>query len=137
MLTIIILILLVIWSMFYTVSRFIKYYRIVRDYKDEATATVVNTKNHVPGRKNEPAAIDVVFEYEIDGKETRSEIVVPVAQAANYEVGSKHEICYYVAGNGAVHIASAGGGPRKLMRGYLIAILIEIIVYVIILAIIF
>ncbi len=137
MLTIIILILLVIWSMLYTVTRFIKYYRIVRDYKDQATATVISTKNHVPGGRKEKPALDVVLEYEIDGKATRSEIIVPVEQAGKYEVGSRHEICYYVAGNGAVHIASAGDGPRRLMYGYLAAIVIEIIVYVIILMIIF
>ena len=137
MLTIIILILLVIWSMFFTVSRFIKYYRIVNNYKDQAEATVVNVKDHVPGGKKEPPAIDVVLEYDIDGRDTRSEIVVPVSQAGNYETGSKHDICYYVEPNGAVHIASAGEGPRRLMYGYLGAIILEIIVYVIIWMIVF
>lgn len=137
MLTIIILLLLIIWSMLFTVSRFIKYYRIVNNYKEQAEATVVSTKNHVPAGKKEPPAIDVVLEYDIDGKETRSEIIVPVEHAGKYEIGSRHDICYYVEPNGAVHIASAGEGPRKLMYGYLAAIIIEIIVYVIVLMIIF
>ena len=137
MLPIIILLLLVIWSMFFTVSRFIKYYRIVANYKDQATAAVISTRNHVPARRNEPPAIDVVLEYLIDGRETRSEITVPVSQAGQYEVGKQLEICYYVAGNGAVHIASAGDGPRRLMYGYIAAIIIEIIVYVIIWRIVF
>lgn len=137
MLTIIILILLVIWSMFFTVSRFIKYYRIVNNYRDRAEATVVSTRDHVPGGKREAPAIDVVLEYDIDGKETRSEIIVPASQAASYEVGSRHDICYCVESNGAVHIASAGDGPRRLMYGYLGAIILEIIVYVIIWMIVF
>lgn len=137
MLTAIILILSVIWSMFFTVSRFIKYYRIVNDYKDQASATVVSTERHVPSRKKEPPAMNVVLEYTVNGKETRSEIIVPEDQAGQYEVGKAKEICYYVADNGAVHIASAGDGPRKLMYGYLAAIIIEIIVYVIIWMIVF
>lgn len=137
MLTYIILILLVIWSMLYTLSRFIKYYRIVKDYKDTATAEVLSVKTHVPGHKKEPPAIDVMIEYDIHGKATRSEIVVPQAHAEKYEVGNKLDICYYVADNGAVHVASAGDGPRKLMRGYLAAIIIELIVYAVICVIIF
>lgn len=130
-------ILLVIWSMLYTLSRFIKYYRIVRDYKDTAEATVISVSNHVPGRRKEPPAIDVVIEYDIDGKDTRSEIVVPQEHAEKYEVGSKLDIRYFVADNGAVHVASAGDGPRKLMRGHLAALILEIVVYVIIWIIVF
>lgn len=130
-------ILLVIWSMLFTLSRFIKYYRIVRDYKDTAEATVVSVSNHVPGRRREPPAVDITIEYSIDGKDTRSEIVVPQEQAGKYELGSKLDICYYVADNGAVHVASAGDGPRKLMYGHLGALVLEIIVYVIIWIIVF
>lgn len=130
-------IMLMIWTMIYTFSRFLKYYRIVRDYKDTAEATVVSVSSHRPGRRNEAPAIDVTIEYSIDGKDTRSEIVVPQEQAGKYEPGSNLDICYYVADNGAVHVASAGDGPRKLMRGYLIALAIETIVYVIIWIIVF
>lgn len=130
-------ILLMIWTMFYTFSRFLKYYRIVRDYKDTAEATIVSVSSHTPGRRNEPPAVDVTIEYSIDGRDTRSEIVIPQEQAGNYEPGSKLDICYYVADNGAVHVASAGDGPRKLMRGHLTALAIEVIVYIIILIIVF
>ena len=137
MLTIIILIFLIIWSMFFTVSRFIKYYRIVRDYKDEADAVVVSTKKHTPGHKKEPPALDVVIEYEYDGSPKRSEIIVPEDQAGRYEPGTELRIRYYMAGNGAMHVASAGDGPRKLMYGYLAAIILEIIIYVAIWLLIF
>ena len=133
----IIFILLVIWSMLYTLSRFIKYYRIVRDYKDNAEATVIGVSTHTPGRRKEPPAVDVTIEYDIDGKSTRSEIIVPKEQAGKYEIGNKLDICYYVADNGAVHVASAGDGPKKLMRGHLIALILEIAVYVIIWIIVF
>ena len=130
-------ILLMIWTMIFTFTRFLKYYRIVRDYKDTAEATVISMSTHTPARRNEPPAVDITLEYDIDGKATRSEIVMPQEQAGNYELGSKVDICYYVADNGAVHVASAGDGPKKLMRGHLTALIIELIVYVIIWIIVF
>ena len=130
MLTIIILIFLIIWSMLFTLSRFVKYYRIVRDYKDETDAVVVSTKKHVPGHRKEPPALDVVIEYEYNGSPKRSEIIVPEQQAGKYEPGTQLRIRYYMADNGAMHVASAGDGPRKLMYGYLAAIIFEIIIYV-------
>lgn len=133
----ILLILLVIWSMLFTLSRFIKYFRIVKYYKNTAEATVISVSNHVPGRRKEPPAIDVTIEYDINGKTTHSEIVVPQEHAAKYEIGNKLDICYYVADNGAVHVASAGDGARKLMYGHLAALFLEIIVYVIIWIIVF
>lgn len=132
MIQIIIISLLVFWAILYTAARFFRYFRIVKDYKNQTSATVISAKNHVAARKKEPPALDVVLEYTIDGKKGSSEIIVPASQAENYEVGKMHEICYYVADNGAVHIASAGDGPRKLMYGYLAAIIIELIVYVVI-----
>ncbi len=133
----ILLILLVIWSMLFTLSRFIKYFRIVKYYKNTAEATVISVSNHVPGRRKEPPAIDVTIEYGIDGKDTRSEIVIPQEQAGKYEIGNKLDICYYVADNGAVHVASAGDGAKKLMLGHLAALFLEIIVYVVIWIIVF
>lgn len=123
---------LVFWAILYTVARFFKYFRIVKDYKDEAVAKVVSISDHIPGHKKEPPAKDVVIEYELDGQSKRSEIIVPLDQAGNYEPGTSLNIRYYVAGNGAVHVASAGDGPKKLMYGYLVAIIIELAIYVII-----
>ena len=123
---------LVFWAILYTVARFFKYFRIMKDYKDETAATVVSISDHIPGHKKEPPAKDVVIEYEVDGRSKRSEIIVPLDQAGNYEVGTSLKIRYYVSGNGAIHVASAGDGPKKLMYGYLIAIFIELAVYVII-----
>lgn len=124
--------LLVFWALIYTAARFLQYFRIVKNYKDQTTASVVGISTHTPSGKKEPPAVDVVLQYTIDGKEGRSEIVIPEEQAGNYEIGKTVDICYYVAGNGAVHIASAGDGPKKLMYGYLAAIIIELVVYVII-----
>jgi hypothetical protein len=74
----------------------------------------------------------VVLAYNIDGEERHSEIIVPAERASEYKVGSKVDVCYYVAGNGAIHIASAGGATKKIMYGYLAAIVIEIVIYVVI-----
>ncbi|MBQ6622528.1 MAG: hypothetical protein IJH75_06800 [Mogibacterium sp.] len=123
---------LVFWAILYTVARFFRYFRIVKDYREETTATVVRTREHVPARKKEPPAVDVVLAYTIDGKDGESEIIVPVEHAGNYTVGKTVDICYHVSGNGTVHIASGGDGPKKMMYGYLAAIIIEIIVYFII-----
>ena len=60
------------------------------------------------------------------------EIVVPLSNASEYEVGKTLDICYYVSGNGAVHIASAGNAPKKLMYGYLAAIILELVIYYVI-----
>ena len=38
-------------------------------------------------------------------------------------------IRYYVEENGAVHIATAGDAPRKIMYAYLAAIILEIVIY--------
>ena len=123
---------LVFWAMLYTIARFFRYFRIVKEYTEQTTATVARTKSHTPGSKREKPAVDVVLEYELDGKTGSSEIVVPVEHAGQYEIGKTVEIVYKVSPNGAVHIASAGDGPRKLMYGYLAAIIIEIIIYVVI-----
>lgn len=137
MITYIILILLVFWSILFTVARFFKYFRIVKDYKDEAVATVVKVRDHVPGHKKEPPAKDVVIEYEMHGEPRTSEIIIPLDQAGNYEIGTTLNIRYYQASNGAVHVASAGDGPRKLMYGYLAAIILELVIYVVIWMIMF
>ena len=123
---------LVFWALIYTSARFLKYHRIVRDYKETTTAVVARTRKHdAVGRREEPA-LDVVLEYTIQGQPGSSGIVVPVSRADEFPVGEKVEIRYYVAGNGAVHIASSGDGPKKMMIGYLAAIVIELIIYVVI-----
>lgn len=124
--------LLVFWALIYTIARFFQYFRIEKNYKEQTSARIVRVSRHTPSNKREKPALDVVMEYEIEGKAGSSEVIVPSAQAADYEVGKTVEIRYYVAGNGAVHIASAGDGPRKLMYGYLAAIVIELVVYAVI-----
>ena len=118
--------------MIYTSARFLKYFRIVKDYKDKTTATVLRVSDHEPVRKKETPAIDVVLGYTIDGKEGSTEVVVPVSQADKYVPGTEVEICYNVLPNGTVNIASAGDGPKRMMYGYLGAIVLELVIYYVI-----
>ena len=48
------------------------------------------------------------------------------------QVGSRVGIRYYVEENGAVHVATAGDAPRRIMYGYLAAIVLEIVIYAVI-----
>lgn len=123
---------LVFWALIYTSARFLKYFRIVKDYKDKTTATVLRVSDHEPVRKKEMPAIDVVLGYTIDGKEGSTEVVVPVSQADKYVPGTEVEICYNVLPNGTVNIASAGDGPKRMMYGYLGAIVLELVIYYVI-----
>jgi len=123
---------LVFWALIYTSARFLKYFRIVKDYKDTTTATVLRVADHEPVRKKETPAIDVVLGYTIDGKEGSTEVVVPVSQADKYVPGTEVEICYNVLPNGTVNIASAGDGPKRMMYGYLGAIVLELVIYYVI-----
>jgi hypothetical protein len=123
---------LVFWALIYTAARFLQYFRIVKNYKEETQATVRQVRDHEPAGKKEPPALDVVLAYEIGGEEKTSEVVVPREQAAQYQVGSKVGIRYYVEENGTVHIATAGDAPRKLMYAYLGAFILELVIYVVI-----
>lgn len=123
---------LVFWALIYTAARFLQYFRIVKNYKEETQATVTQVRDHEPASKKEPPALDVVLVYEIGGEEKTSEVVVPREQAAQYQVGSKVGIRYYVEENGTVHIATAGDAPRKLMYAYLGAFILELVIYVVI-----
>lgn len=123
---------LVFWALIYTAARFLQYFRIVKNYKEETQATVRQVRDHEPAGKKEPPALDVVLAYEIGGEEKTSEVVVPREQAAQYQVGSKVGIRYYVEENGTVHVATAGDAPRKLMYAYLGAFILELVIYVVI-----
>ena len=120
---------LVFWALIYTAARFLQYYRIVKNYKEETQAVVKQIREHTPAGRKEPPALDVLLSYEIGGEERSSEVVVPREQAAQYQAGSRVGIRYYVEDNGAVHIATAGDAPRKIMYAYLAAIILEIVIY--------
>ena len=120
---------LVFWALIYTAARFLQYYRIVKNYKEETQAVVKQIRDHEPANRKEQPALDVLLSYEIAGEERSSEVVVPREQAAQYQVGSKVGIRYYAEENGAVHIATAGDAPRKIMYAYLAAIILEIVIY--------
>lgn len=120
---------LVFWALIYTAARFLQYYRIVKNYKEETQASVRQIREHTPSDRKEPPALDVLLSYEIGGEERSSEVVVPQEQAAQYQVGNRVGIRYYVEENGAVHIATAGDAPRKIMYAYLAAIVLEIVIY--------
>ena len=120
---------LVFWALIYTSARFLQYFRIVRNYKEETQATVRQIRDHEPAHRKEPPALDVLLSYEIGGEERSSEVVVPREQAAQYQVGNKVEIRYYMEENGTVHVATAGDAPKKIMYAYLAAIVLEIVIY--------
>ena len=123
---------LVFWALIYTAARFLQYYRIVKNYIEETQADVRQVRKHTPSGRKEPPALDVLLSYEIGGEERSSEIVVPREHAGQYQVGSKVGIRYYAEENGAVHIASAGDAPRKIMFAYLALIVLEIVIYAVI-----
>ena len=123
---------LAFWALIYTAARFLQYFRIVKNYKEETQAAVKQVREHTPSDRKEPPALDVLLSYEIDGEERSSEVVVPREQAAQYQVGSRIGIHYYVEENGAVHVATAGDAPRRIMYGYLAAIVLEIVIYAVI-----
>ena len=120
---------LVFWALIYTAARFLQYYRIVKNYKEETQAVVKQIRDHEPSGRKEPPSLDVLLSYEIGGEKRSSEVVVPREQAAQYQAGNKVGIRYYVEENGAVHIATAGDAPRKIMYAYLAAIILEIVIY--------
>ena len=120
---------LVFWALIYTAARFLQYYRIVKNYKEETQASVRQIREHTPSDRKESPALDVLLSYEIGGEERSSEVVVPQEQAEQYQVGNRVGIRYYVEENGAVHIATAGDAPRKIMYAYLAAIVLEIVIY--------
>ena len=120
---------LVFWALIYTAARFLQYYRIVKNYKEETQAVVKQIRDHEPANRKEPPSLDVLLSYEIGSEERSSEVVVPREQAAQYQVGSRVGIRYYVEENGAVHIATAGDAARKIMYAYLAAIVLEIVIY--------
>ena len=123
---------LVFWALIFTAARFLQYFRIVKNYKEETQATVTQIRDHEPVNKKEPPALDVLLTYQIDGEERSSEIIVPRQQAERYQVGRRVGIRYYAEENGAVHIASAGDAPRKIMFAYLALIVLEIVIYAVI-----
>lgn len=123
---------LVFWALIFTAARFLQYFRIVKNYKEETQATVTQIRDHEPASKKEPPALDVLLTYQIDGEKRSSEIIVPRQQAERYQVGSRVGIRYYAEENGAVHIASAGDAPRKIMFAYLALIVLEIVIYAVI-----
>ena len=73
---------LAFWALIYTAARFLQYFRIVKNYKEETQAAVIQVREHTPSGRKEPPALDVLLSYEIDGEERSSEVVVPREQAA-------------------------------------------------------
>ena len=115
--------LLMFWALIYTSARFLQYFRIVKNYKEETTAAVEEVRNHEASGPKELPALDILLSYEIGGEEKSSEIIVPREQAEKYQVGNE---------NGTVHVATAGDAPKKIMYAYLAAIVLEIVIYAVI-----
>ncbi|MBP3876778.1 MAG: hypothetical protein J6E44_02325 [Lachnospiraceae bacterium] len=123
---------LIFWALIYTAARFLQYFRIVKNYKEETTAVVTEVRSHEPSGKKERLALDIILSYEIGGEERSSEIIVPSEHAAQYQVGCEVGIRYYMEENGTVHIATAGDAPKKIMFAYLAAIVLEIVIYAVV-----
>ena len=124
--------LLLVWSMIFSATRFIQYYRIVKHYKNRTTAKVVNVVRRELLRKHEKKAVNVTLEYEINGTTGRSEVPVEAKYAENYALGQEVSIRYYVASNGAVHIASDNDSITKFMIAHLVAIVLEIAAFILV-----
>lgn len=122
---------IIVWFMIFTATRFLQYYRIVTEYKGTTTAKVVEVTDHPLKKKKQKPAVDVVMQYEIDGQEGKSEIVVPKEVAGKYQPGAEFPICYKVDPNGTVHIASWSSANKKIMIGHAAAIVIEFAAFVI------
>ena len=123
---------LLMWSMIFSAARFLQYFRIIKNYKERAVATVVNVTTKTDLRKHERKAVNVTLEYEINGKTGRSEVTVESKYAGNFALGSQMPVRYYVADNGAVHIASDNSSVKKLMIAHIAAIVLEITAFVLI-----
>ncbi len=121
---------LLVWCMIFSGARFLQYFRIVRNYKERTTATVVSVTVRTELKKHEKKAVNVILEYEINGNEGRSEIVVESKYAENFPLGKQVPIRYYVASNGAVHIASDNESIKKMMIAHIVAIVLELAAFI-------
>lgn len=132
MITILTLI-IIVWFMIYTASRFLQYYRIVTEYRKEASATVKEITDHPVSHKKEKPAKDVLMTYTLDGTERSSEITVPAAAAGNYTIGKTFEICCKEDPNGTIHIASRSSANKKILIGHLAALAVEFAAFILVL----
>ena len=123
---------LLIWSMIFSGIRFLQYYRIVRHYRKRAIAKVVSVTQHLELRKHEKKAVDVILEYDIDGTVGRSEVVIESKYSGNFALGQEIPIRYYVAPNGAVHVASENSAITKFMIAHGCAVLFELAAFIVI-----
>lgn len=123
---------IIIWFLMFSATRFLQYYRIVKEYKGQTVARVAKVSSHEKKKKKEKPAVDVLLTYMIDGKEGQSEVIVPAEMADKYPVGKELEICYKISPNGAVHIASYSSANKKIMYGHLAAIGVELGAFILI-----
>jgi len=123
---------LLMWSMIFSAARFLQYFRIVKNYKERTTAKVVEVVRRMQMRKHEKKAVNVTLEYEINGTTGRSEVPVEAKYAGNFALGKEIPIRYYVAENGAVHVASDNDSIKKFMIAHLVAIVLELAAFILI-----
>lgn len=121
-----------IWFMIFTAGRFLRYYNIVREHKNQTTAVVTSVTPHKARNREEKRekSIDVTLEYTIDEQVGSTEIIVPAATAEKYKLGASVPISYKVAPNGTVHIASQISGIKKICIAHLIAFVLEVVAFV-------
>ena len=75
---------LVFWALIYTSARFLQYYRIVKNYKDETEAVVRKISDHVPAKRRESPANDILLEYETKEKPEGAKRPVKVTKTEPY-----------------------------------------------------
>ena len=124
-----ILLILICWAMVFCAKRFVQYYRISKEYKDQLDAKVTKITYHEPKNKKTPKSYEVILEYTINNKKGYSEIRIPVEKADQFAVGTIVPIRYKVEPNGAVHIASAGDEFDSLLKIYGVALVVEFIAF--------
>ncbi len=123
---------IIAWFMIFTASRFLQYYRIVTEYKERSTATVLEISDHQKQHKKEKPAKDVVMGYNLHGSEHTSEVTVPADQIHQYPIGKEIEICCKVDPNGTIHIASWSDANKKIMISNLVVLAIEFAAFVLV-----
>lgn len=141
---------LILWAMIFSIGRFFRYYRIVKEYTGHTEAKVIRVQMPLPlqaaaqrsgnGTRNRRGsstgkagkAAQVLLEYCIEGTTGHAEIAVPPEEAGRFSVGTEVAICYKVSGNGAVHIASDTGANKALLRAHALAIAVELAAFVLI-----
>ena len=123
---------LIIWAMIFTAARFVKYYRISAEYKDQTCVKVISINRHEPTSKEEKKhpLVDIAVLCHINGEDEMTEFSVPAEAAGQFTIDQELSVSYKVSGNGAIHIASNHDAVKKMAVGYGIAVAVELAAFI-------